>query len=82
MLIIEINRLVKRAFDVAGRVCRIVETAEETRTYFKDAHRVRESMGENVVLQNALNIFLITVIIEAGGGEKENTWPQRVYQGV
>ena len=34
------------------------------------------------MLQNALNIKKITVIIEAGGGEKENTWPQRVYQGV
>ena len=35
------------------------------------------------MLHNVLNIILkITVIIEAGGGKKENTWPPRVYQGI
>ena len=42
LLIIEINRFVKRAFDVTGRARHVVETAEGTRTYSKDAHRVRE----------------------------------------
>ena len=37
------------------------------------------------MLQNALNIkkhIKKNIFFEAGGGEKENTWPQRVYQGV
>ena len=44
----------------------------------------RREHGGNVVLQNALNkkTFKKHVIVETGGGEKENTWPQRVYQGV
>ena len=45
-LIIEINRLVKRAFDVAGRESsRVVETAVGTRTYSKDARRIVPSNG-------------------------------------
>ena len=72
-----------------------METAEGTRTYSKNTHRVREKLnnasvtltcrrehGRKRVLHNALNIKKITVIIEALGGEKENTLPQRVYQGV
>ena len=43
----EINRLVKRAFDVAWRerARRVVETAVGTRTHSKDARRIVPSNG-------------------------------------
>ena len=49
----EINRLVKRAFDVAGRerVRRVVETAVGTRTYSKDARRIVPSKGRLMCLR-------------------------------
>ena len=75
MLIIEINRLVKRAFDVAGR-----EISSRRGDSSGDENMLsvtltcRREHGGKVVLQNALNINnKKTVITEAGGGEKEYT---------
>ena len=63
----EINRLVKRAFDVAGRerARRVVETAVGTRTYSKHARRIVPSNGRLMCLRWVLIIEINRLVKRA-----------------